>query len=164
MSCRPPVPVSKPAKVLQIFFVEYTLDRIFVVTNILGMNLIKVYQCFCDETRLRIFNLLLEGPLCVCHLTEILGVPQPKVSRHLKALRDAGALETERCYNWTIYHLPETPNPVLEANLKCLQDVLAEERIFQTDLKKRTRIVKRIAFGSGSDLPEQIRLLARTCC
>jgi len=32
------------------------------------MKLIKIYKCFCDETRLRILNLLLRSPLCVCHL------------------------------------------------------------------------------------------------
>lgn len=61
------------------------------------MESIQVYKCLCDETRLRILNLLLEGPLCVCHLAAILGLEQPKISRHLKALKDAGAVETERC-------------------------------------------------------------------
>ncbi|MEX2382607.1 MAG: metalloregulator ArsR/SmtB family transcription factor [Opitutales bacterium] len=124
----------------------------------------KVYQCFCDETRLRILNLLVEGPLCVCHLTEIIGVAQPKVSRHLKALREAGALETERCYNWTIYHLPETPSPIMKTNLECLRDAREEEPVFQADLKTRAAIVERIASGSSEDLPEQIRVLANTCC
>jgi ArsR family transcriptional regulator, arsenate/arsenite/antimonite-responsive transcriptional repressor len=127
------------------------------------MDLINIYHCFCDSTRLRILNLLMEGPLCVCHLTEILEVPQPKVSRHLKALRDAGALETERCCNWTICHLPKTPNAVLEANLKCLQDVRGEEAVFHLDLKKRAAMLKRIASASGGELPEQIRKLARAC-
>lgn len=123
----------------------------------------KVYQCFCDETRLRILNLLLEGPLCVCHLTDILSVPQPKVSRHLKALRDAGALTTERYCNWTIYHLPGTRNAVLEANLKCLQDVRGEEPAFQRDLKKRSALVAKISSKSNADLPEQIRNLVDAC-
>lgn len=142
---------------------EYLLDRIFLLSNANDMQLMKVYQCFCDATRLRILNLLLDGPLCVCHLTEILDVPQPKVSRHLKALREAGALETERCCNWTIYRLPETPNSVLEANLKCLQDVRGEERVFQVDLKKRAARLERIASDSCGDLPEQIRILAGSC-
>lgn len=127
------------------------------------MQLMKVYHCFCDATRLRILNLLVEGPLCVCHLAEILDLPQPKVSRHLKALRDAGALETERCCNWTIYHLPQAPNAILETNLKCLQDVRGEEPLFRRDLKKRAAIIKRIASNSNADLPEQIRILAGAC-
>ncbi len=128
------------------------------------MQAIQAYQCFCDETRLRILNLLLEGPLCVCHLTAIIGVPQPKVSRHLKVLRDGGALETERCYNWTICRLPASPSPLLEANLKCLQDLRAEEPVFKTDLEARKRTVERILSDPCDDLPSQIRSLAKDCC
>ncbi len=128
------------------------------------MRAIQAYQCFCDETRLRILNLLLEGPLCVCHLTAILGVPQPKVSRHLKALRDGGALETERCYNWTICRLPATPSPLLEANLKCLQDLRGDEPVFKADLKTRKRTVERILRNPCDDLPKKIQSLAKDCC
>lgn len=127
------------------------------------MDIIRVYQCFCDQTRLRILNLLLEGPLCVCHLAAILDVPQPKISRHLKALRDAGALETERCYNWTICRLAEKPSPVLEANLKCLQDLRNEESRFTDDLKLRERTVEGILRDPCDDLPAQIRNLAKAC-
>jgi ArsR family transcriptional regulator len=127
------------------------------------MDAIRIYQCLCDATRLRILNLLMEGPLCVCHLTDILGVPQPKVSRHLKALRDAGALASERCCNFTICHLPETPSAVLENNLKCLQDARREEPVFEADLKKREAILARIASDTCRDLPREIKTLARAC-
>lgn len=131
---------------------------------LLNMKLAKFYQCFCDETRLRILNLLTEGPLCVCHLTAILGVPQPKVSRHLKALREAGALQTERCYNWTIYYLPEEPPMAVQINLKYLRSARAEEPAFRADLKKRAAIVERIASGSEGNVPEQIKIIASACC
>ncbi len=123
------------------------------------MKTIQVYRCLCDETRLRILNLLLEGPLCVCHLASILGVEQPKVSRHLKALKNAGAVETERCYNWTIYRLAKHPNAVLEANLKCLQDMRGEEPAFAGDLRKRARTVKELLAESCCDVPARIREL-----
>ncbi len=124
------------------------------------MDIIKVFNCLCDRTRLRILNLLLEGPLCVCHLTAILGLAQPKVSRHLKALRAAGAIETERCYNWTICRIVDRPNSVLEANFKCLQDLRSEEPQFARDLKKREATVARILSSDCVDLPAQIRELA----
>lgn len=128
------------------------------------MKVLKVYHCFCDETRLRILNLLLGGPLCVCHLSEILEVPQPKVSRHLKALRGAGALETVRCYNWTICRLPQNPSPLLQSNLQCLQDLQAEEATFQTDLKRKDALIERILRSDSDDLPAQIKCLAEDCC
>ncbi|MCC5788156.1 MAG: winged helix-turn-helix transcriptional regulator [Opitutales bacterium] len=123
------------------------------------MKSLQVYRCFCDETRLRILNLLLEGPLCVCHLTAILEMEQPKVSRHLKALKEAQAVDTERCYNWTIYRLPENPNAVLDANLRCLQDLRREEKIFARDLKRRKQAVAKNATIGCENLPQRIRAL-----
>ena len=49
---------------------------------LLIMSLVQIYQCLCDETRLRILNLLHEGELCVCHIQDILGEPQVKISKH----------------------------------------------------------------------------------
>ena len=125
---------------------------------------IKVYQCLCDQTRLRILNLLLDGPLCVCHLAEILKLDQPKISRHLKALKAADAVETERCYNWTIYRLGSKRASLLEANLKCLQDLRGEEPLFQKDLERRERTVSAILAGDCTDLPAQIRCIAEGKC
>lgn len=109
-------------------------------------------------------NLLLEGSLCVCHLVEILELEQPKVSRHLKALKAAGAVETKRCYNWTIYRLAEKRNALLEVNLKCLQDLRGEEPQFTDDLKRRQRILARIEATACDELPEAIRCLAEGNC
>lgn len=124
------------------------------------MKQVQVYRCLCDMTRLRILNLLLEGPLCVCHLGEILGIQQPKVSRHLKSLKAVGAVVTTRCYNWTIYQLEKKRGAVLEANLKCLQDLRGEVTQFQTDLLQRDRTVKRAMAKDCTTLPEQIRSIS----
>ena len=128
------------------------------------MNLLTVYRCLCDETRLRILNLLLDGPLCVCHLAAVLELEQPKISRHLKSLRESGAVATRRCYNWTIYRLAEEPNPVLESNLKCLQDLRGEEPVFQADLARRAEVLVDLAKCEGNEMPEQILELCGTDC
>ncbi|MGF1656456.1 MAG: ArsR/SmtB family transcription factor [Verrucomicrobiales bacterium] len=122
------------------------------------MNWVSVYRCLCDKTRLRIINLLLEGPLCVCHLAAILDLSQPKISRHLKMLKEAKAIETVRCYNWTICNLPAKPNRLLEVNLKCLQDLRGEDPVFTEDLVRREAIIERMS-SECEDLPEQIRCL-----
>ncbi len=49
-----------------------------------------------EETRLRIVALLRHAELTVTDLTEILGQSQPRVSRHLKLLVDAGVVEKHR--------------------------------------------------------------------
>ena len=121
------------------------------------MNVLTVYRCFCDSTRLRILNLLLEGPLCVCHLAAVLDLPQPKISRHLKALKDAGAVETERSYNWTICRISANPNRVLEVNLQCLQDLRGENPVFRKDLERRKQTLERISTADCGGMPSQIR-------
>jgi ArsR family transcriptional regulator len=99
-------------------------------------SLIQIYQCFCDETRLRILNALSRGPLCVCHLQELLGEAQVKVSKHLGYLRDKGLVEVTRHQNWMIYALPKHRSAELEANLRCLQDCVQSDPIFKSDLTR----------------------------
>jgi ArsR family transcriptional regulator len=100
------------------------------------MDLVQIYQCFCDRTRLRILHLLAQSPLCVCHFQSILDEPQVKISKHLAYLRDRGMVEVERDKNWMIYSLPSRRASELEANLKCLQDCSRSDRIFTRDLRK----------------------------
>jgi len=64
-----------------------------------------------DPTRLRSLMLLLqEGELCVCELTYALDEIQPKISRHLAALRDARIVADRRAGQWIHYRInPELP-------------------------------------------------------
>lgn len=64
-----------------------------------------VVRALADPLRWEIVALLAQEQLCVCHLTEELGVAQPLVSHHLKALRDAGLVEGQRFRYWTYYRL-----------------------------------------------------------
>ena len=113
------------------------------------MDLVQIYQCFCDPTRLRILHLLTQGPLCVCHFQDALHEPQVKVSKHLAYLRNHGLVETEREQNWIIYSLPKKRPPELEANLKCLQDCVQTMPAFKRDLK-RLAIVKSECCGPAA--------------
>lgn len=101
-----------------------------------AMDLINIYECFCDETRLRILNLLRQAPLCVCHFQTILDQPQVKISKHLSYLKSRGLVEAQRHQNWMIYALPAAPPAELEANLQCLQDCVQTHPVFNKDLKR----------------------------
>src|SRR4030081_1734805 len=46
-------------------------------------NVERFFQALGDNTRLRILNLIGDQEICVCYFVEILGGPQPKISRHL---------------------------------------------------------------------------------
>ncbi len=107
------------------------------------MDLVQIYQCFCDRTRLRILHLLAQSPLCVCHFQTILGEPQVKISKHLAYLRDRGMVEVERDKNWMIYSLPKRRMLELDANLKCLQDCAQSDKVFARDLKNLEALRKK---------------------
>ena len=106
------------------------------------MDLIQIYECFCDRTRLRILHLLNKSPLCVCHFQTILGEPQVKISKHLAYLRERGLVDVERDQNWMVYSLPRKRAAALETNLKCLQDCVQSDKVFAADLKKLNAIQK----------------------
>jgi ArsR family transcriptional regulator len=109
-------------------------------------TLIQIYECFCDETRLRIVNLLAQGPLCVCHLQNLLDSTQVRISKHLGYLKAKGVLNAERHQNWMIYSLPNHPSAELEANLKCLQDCIQTNGVFRKDLRRLAAMKPKVAW------------------
>jgi len=120
------------------------------------VELVQIYQCFCDATRLRIIHLLTHGPLCVCHFQEILEIPQVKVSQQLAYLRKHGMVEANRHANWMIYSLPSKRPAELEMNLKCLQDCAQTDKRFRADLRKRKAVATNSAWVSA--------VLESKCC
>lgn len=105
-----------------------------------GVDLIGIYECLCDRTRLRILNLLRRGPLCVCHFQAVLREPQAKISKHLGYLRRRGLAEVRREGNWMVYALPASRPRELAANLACLQDSAAELPVFRRDTARLDRL------------------------
>jgi ArsR family transcriptional regulator, arsenate/arsenite/antimonite-responsive transcriptional repressor len=107
-----------------------------------GVKLIQIYKCLCDETRLRLLHLLMQGPLCVCHFQSVLGEPQVKISKHLGYLKARGLVTARRSGNWMIYALPEerARTTELTANLACLQDCAAENAVFKRDLARLKKL------------------------
>jgi ArsR family transcriptional regulator, arsenate/arsenite/antimonite-responsive transcriptional repressor len=80
------------------------------------------FEVLSDATRRRILLLLISGSeRCVCELFEALDLPQPKVSRHLAVLRDAGVVVTSKSGTWVYYRL----NPNLPLWATRILDLLA---------------------------------------
>lgn len=123
------------------------------------MEIVQVYKCFCDVQRLRILNLLKGGPLCVCHLVEILESDQVKISKQLRYMKELGMVEGERQAQWMVYRLADPHNQILVENLKCLQDSAGEQLCFAEDLRKRAGVVARISQSEGA-CPD----LGSVCC
>jgi ubiquinone/menaquinone biosynthesis C-methylase UbiE len=70
-------------------------------------QLLAALRAAAEPTRLRLLALCAEGELTVSELTEILGQSQPRVSRHLKLLCEAGLLDRFREASWVFYRLAE---------------------------------------------------------
>ncbi|WP_298955475.1 metalloregulator ArsR/SmtB family transcription factor [uncultured Methylobacterium sp.] len=68
---------------------------------------LAVLRAAAEETRLRILALLGEGELTVSDLTDILGQSQPRISRHLKLMVEAGLIERHREGAWAFFRLVE---------------------------------------------------------
>src|SRR5947207_645465 len=73
-------------------------------------------QALADPTRLRILALLRIMELSVGELAQILGQSQPRVSRHLKILSDAGVLERRKEGSWVFLTLaaPDRIEPMFD--------------------------------------------------
>jgi ArsR family transcriptional regulator, arsenate/arsenite/antimonite-responsive transcriptional repressor len=131
------------------------------------VELVKIYECLCDVTRLRLLNVLTQGPLCVCHFQAILGEPQVKISKHLGYLRTRGLVECEREGTWMVYSLPAKPTPELKRNLACLQDCGREHPTFQKDLARLKKLaladaVAAVCKGGGCGCASPTRRRSRS--
>ena len=102
-------------------------------------ELVKAFKALSDETRLRILNLLLERECCVCEVMQVLDISQPRASRNLNALYDAGLLKLRRQGLWALYSvdkegLKEHYTDLVEAVRRVLE---GNETAFQDRLKLR---------------------------
>ena len=85
-------------------------------------------KALAEPLRWRIVQLLATEELCVCHLVEELDVPQPLVSHHLKVLRDAGLVDTEKFRYWTYYRLRREPIAEIGHRLAALAEAAPDNR------------------------------------
>ncbi|MEU0252140.1 metalloregulator ArsR/SmtB family transcription factor [Streptomyces sp. NPDC006184] len=71
-------------------------------------TLAKVFKALGDPVRLRLLSLIASragGEVCVCDLTPAFDLSQPTISHHLKLLKQAGLIGSERRGTWVYYRL-----------------------------------------------------------
>lgn len=100
----------------------------------------RFFQALGDNTRLRLLNLMGDREICVCHLVEILGQPQPKISRHLAYLRSAGIVEPRREGKWMHYRVVTPSNEGAARVLRGVLDWLKDEKTMRADRAKLTKV------------------------
>ena len=85
------------------------------------VDLDGLFRGFADGTRLRILNVLCAGELCVSDIVELVGLPQPAVSRHLAYLRRSGLVAVTRDWKLGRYRLAEPGDPVHRSLIECVR-------------------------------------------
>lgn len=89
-------------------------------------TLIQALKTLADPSRLHIFNLLMEGVHCNCELAARLDISLSLVSHHLRVLREAGLVDTERDAHdarWIYYTINPVTLAALDIALRQLLDV-----------------------------------------
>jgi ArsR family transcriptional regulator, arsenate/arsenite/antimonite-responsive transcriptional repressor len=118
-----------------------------------ALELTDIYKSFSDFSRLRILNLLTQQPVCVCHIQEVIGLPQVNVSQHLAYLRKAGLVEFERVQTWKVYRIVSPRPPELELNLKALIECARLNPTFKRDLLRLRVVLKDSRFSACVRVP-----------
>lgn len=95
----------------------------------------RVLKAMAEPTRLRILNLLMEEPLCVCELEFLLCLSQPLLSRHLSYLRGAG-LAVDKRMGARVQYSIVSGDPVVDKLKTCLRGVLESEEIYRADRER----------------------------
>jgi len=157
---RTPISAHSPFVITHSPFVIPRLRRGYTACGIcqpahvysLVLDLVRVYTCLADPTRLRLLHLLAAGPLCVCHFQAILREPQVKISKYLAFLRRHHLVAGERSGHWMIYRLTE-PRPAPLADLLALA---THERTLSADAARRLALCADL----GPDAPACVRLTA----
>lgn len=80
----------------------------------------RLFRAFSDRTRLRILHMLRGGELCVCHIVEVLDVPQPTASRHLAYLRKTRLVLARKEGKWSYYKLAPARGRLHAKLVQCL--------------------------------------------
>lgn len=89
-----------------------------------------------DRTRRRILNLLRQQEICVCFLTEVLDISQPKISRHLAYLRNAEIVLARREGKWVYYRINESKDFYAAQILRDTLDWLEFDERMRNDYEK----------------------------
>lgn len=114
----------------------------------------RLFKALADTTRLRILGLLAAGETCVCHIHESLRVSQPKASRHLAYLRNAGLVETRKDGLWVHYRLAPLADPVLRTIVDTAAHALTHVDAVRKDADRLQKKTGCCAPGAAAtDLP-----------
>lgn len=66
-------------------------------------QLLLIFKCLSDSSRLKILNYLGDGELCACELLEYLNISQSTLSYHMKTMLECGLVKVRQVGKWSYY-------------------------------------------------------------
>jgi ArsR family transcriptional regulator len=103
----------------------------------------KLFKALSDETRIRILKVLLERECCVCEVMQALDISQPRASRNLGILEDAGFIRSRRDGLWIVYSIDEQRmNSYAAPLIELLRGSLVNEEIILQDKERLSHAVR----------------------
>jgi ArsR family transcriptional regulator len=104
-------------------------------------RIIKILKAISDENKFRIICLIFhKSGLCVCEITEIIGLSQSTVSTHLKKLQDAGLITYSKNGLWINYYINKDLEKIFLNLLSILIAQLKNDKKIKEDLKKAEKV------------------------
>ena len=98
-------------------------------------EIVNVFKILSDETRLRMLMILSREELCVCEISNILGVSQPTISKNLSRLKDLGFVLDQRRDKYVFYSL-NVENTLLNNTLDNIGLLYNQSQVLINDEKK----------------------------
>jgi ArsR family transcriptional regulator, arsenate/arsenite/antimonite-responsive transcriptional repressor len=106
-------------------------------------DFLAITKALADPNRVRVLLALRRGELCVCQITELLGLATSTISKHLSILHHAGLIRSRKAERWVYYRLPDNSAPVaVREALDWVHKSLAKADEAAADRKRLAKIMK----------------------
>lgn len=104
-------------------------------------NSVEIFKSLSDPNRIRIMKMLEARKMCVCEITEILGLATSTVSKHLQLLKNAGLVEEEKSGKWVYYKKTSDKNDTELSGIHIhVEKILNKDKTVISD-KRKTKTV-----------------------
>jgi ArsR family transcriptional regulator len=124
-----------------------------------SVPLATLFAALADPTRLRLLNLMAGREVCVCYFVEILRQGQPKISRHLAYLRNAGIVAARREGKWMHYRITPPPGDAASSILKATFASFRFDKQMQADQARLARACcspQKLVMPEGAPQPQPV--------
>lgn len=112
-------------------------------TSLTLREFIGIAKALSDKNRLRMLLALRGGELCLCQISELVGLAASTASKHMSILRGASLVRARKQGRWVYYRWPSQDNtPAVRQMLKSLEKWLAHDRQVIDDAQRLREILK----------------------